>query len=61
MISHYVYQGVFKAPQSCCDYLIEMLFDSGLNVLVLTRSLSVVFNDMFDFDLTENLGYWCKV
>lgn len=47
MISHYAYQGVFKAPQSCCDYLIEMLFDSGLIVPVLAISFSVVFNEMF--------------
>lgn len=46
MIPHYVYQGVFKAPQLCCDYLIEMLFDSGLIVPVLTISLSVVLNEM---------------
>lgn len=26
----YAYQRVFEAPQLWCDYLIEMLFDSGL-------------------------------
>lgn len=26
----YAYQRVFEAPQLYCDYLIEMVFDSGL-------------------------------
>lgn len=32
----YAYQRVFEAPQLYCDYLIEMVFDSGFIVHVLT-------------------------